>query len=596
MTARSAGTEQGVARFRARLFATIMLIVCTLTLLGLYVAHRRVTEDAQRDLEQDFRAQLSSLHELQNLRHTALVERCRLLVAKPRLHAALEDNALDLLYPTARDELRELRQGGDAVAAQPNRVLRAKFYRFLDPSGAVIPAPDQESAGTLAPDDETGLSLPGLPHVPQTGYLPHGHGSELDGVDEVVAVPIFSTETGDVISALVVGFRPLQVAAERDWERLRSGIWVEGSLYLPDLAPAAHASVSRAVALTISHQHRPAGNFKINTDGAPNFLFFQRLNPESVFRPAYEICLYPLAQYESRQRRILWQVGGAGALLLLAGLGASHLIAQRLSAPVEKLAVDSAQHRLERSRAEAALVSTSEELERSSRYSADASHQLKSPVTVLRAGLEALLGRSDFAPEVYDEISTLLHQTYRLTGVIDDLLLLSRMEAGHLRIEIAPVDLGQLVDEWLEDLSAMPDTIDLRTEKALPHELYVAGERRYTSLIVQNLLENARKYNRLGGLIRIGAVFDGDFVSLKIGNTGPGIPERAQATIFERFHRGGANDQVAGHGVGLNLARELTRLHGGELRLVESRDDWTEFEVRFRTVRTNGENNPGEKS
>src|SRR6266480_4112678 len=124
-------------------------------------------------------------------------------------------------------------------------------------------------------------------------------------------------------------------------------------------------------------------------------------------------------------------------------------------------------------------------------------------LTVLRAGLESLLNREDFKPEVYHELSGLLHQTYRLTGVIDDLLLLSRLDAGHLQIDSKPVNLSQLINEWIDDLNALPDSPEVKIEKDFASELYVAGEKRYTSLIVQNLLENARKYNRPGGRIQV---------------------------------------------------------------------------------------------
>jgi signal transduction histidine kinase len=210
---------------------------------------------------------------------------------------------------------------------------------------------------------------------------------------------------------------------------------------------------------------------------------------------------------------------------------------------------------------------------------------LKTPVTILRAGLEALLTREDFNPEVYHELSVLLHQTHRLTGVIDDLLLLSRIDAGHLQIESEPINLSQLVEEWLDDLGALPDSLDVKIEKRFPAELYVAGEKRYISLIVQNLLENSRKYNRPGGRIRVAGHEDTDEIVLNIGNTGRPITRDAQEHIFERFfHRGSGGTAVSGHGLGLNLARELARLHGGDLRLVGSDNDWTEFEVRFRVA------------
>jgi signal transduction histidine kinase len=98
---------------------------------------------------------------------------------------------------------------------------------------------------------------------------------------------------------------------------------------------------------------------------------------------------------------------------------------------------------------------------------------------------------------------------------------------------------------------------------------------------VQNLLDNARKYNRPDGIIRITVRAKQNQVELCVANTGRGIPVEAQPYIFERFHRAGASDDVPGHGLGLNLAHELMRLHGGELRLLRSDSEWTEFAASF---------------
>ena len=562
-----------VGSFRTRLFTAIMIIVVTLTGLGLFLAQRKVTADSERNLRQTFETELSSMHKVEELRHAALADRSNVLVAKPRIHAAIEDDAIDLLYPTAKDELRDLMEGEEPPPEQAARSLHARFYRFLDDTGAVIKPPSPLDVGELDAATEAQLSLTELPDTRQIGYIRSAAGN----IHEVIAVPIFSTDTGDLVSALVIGFKPFEL--ENKSTGMQSGIWVDGHLHLPALAPSAQSSLNEKVTSAVANSESEQNYFRVEVAGVPQLLFHKRLNPGSLFPPAYEICLYPLASWTAQLNRLRWQIGGAGALLLLGGFVASHFVARSMSAPVTKLALDSKENRAERARAEAALASTAEELERSSRYSADASHQLKSPMTVLRIGLESLLEREGFKPEVYEELSTLLHQTRRLTGVIDDLLLLSRMDAGHLQIASTSVNLSQLVDEWLDDLGALPDSPDVKIEKEFPHGLFVAGEKRYTSLIVQNLLENARKYNRAGGRIRVRAHGNGSDVVLTIGNTGRTIPPGEN--IFERFHHSSSPSAASGHGIGLNLARELTRLHGGELRLVRSEGDWTEFQVRF---------------
>ena len=581
MSSAAESRAPGIRRFRIKLLVAMMVVVLTLTSSGIYFAQRRAAEDAQADLQRDFEFELSSLHRLQDLRNAAVADRSRKLAQNARIHAALEDNALDLLYPSAREELRDLMGPAAPNQADSAETLHAHFYRFLDSHGAVIPPPTND-AGVLLPNEEARLAQPRLSPTLQIGYLARRDEAGRPTVAEMIAVPIRSTETNEVIAALVLGFKPVETVPHGESVGMKSGILVDEKLQLTELDQTAEEQVAREVAQDLAHpiQHE---SLRTTIGGVPHLLFYKKLNLDSEYPPAYEVCVYPLDQLLARQARLRWQILSAGGFLLVGGFVVSHLVSRRLSRPVEALAVVSEENFTQRRRAEAELQTTSEELQRSARFSANASHQLKSPITVLRAGLDSLLAREGFPEDVYEEVSTLIHQTYRLTGVVEDLLLLSRMDAGKLRLTLNTVDLTLLVDEWLDDLQAMPEA-ELLVETDIPAGLQIAGEIKYTSLVVQNLLDNARKYNRPGDTIRISASRSGREVELRVKNSGPGIPAAEQPFIFERFHRAGASADVPGHGLGLNLARDLVRLHGGELRLVRSDSEWTEFSAVFRAA------------
>src|SRR5438046_8100881 len=192
--------DKGIARFRTRLFTAMMLVVATLTALGFYLAQRKVTADAERNMQAIFQSELSSLHKLEELRHVAQANRCNARAAKSRIHAAIEDNAIDLLYPSAKDELRDLMEGEEPLPEQAAQSLHATFYRFLDGSGAVLKPPNPKEVGQLGRKAEAQLSLTKLPKTQQIGYVQEKVSTDGGAVAEVLAVPIFSTDTGNVIS------------------------------------------------------------------------------------------------------------------------------------------------------------------------------------------------------------------------------------------------------------------------------------------------------------------------------------------------------------------------------------------------------------
>src|SRR4030095_6786085 len=116
--------------------------------------------------------------------------------------------------------------------------------------------------------------------------------------------------------------------------RMKSGIWVEGRMHASTLPPTFAAILEEYVARPTAAPNR------VTSDGVPHLLFSKRLNPDSTYPPGFEACGYSLADLEVRKQKLRWQVLGAGLMLLLVGLGGSHVFATRLSVPVEKLAVD----------------------------------------------------------------------------------------------------------------------------------------------------------------------------------------------------------------------------------------------------------------
>ena len=176
----------------------------------------------------------------------------------------------------------------------------------------------------------------------------------------------------------------------------------------------------------------------------------------------------------------------------------------------------------------------------------------------------------------------LLHRIHQLNSVVDNLLLLSRADAGRVELSKAEFELGDVLEGVLDDAQTLAEPLDLKVEANIPKHLRLKADPTFVGMIAQNLVENAVKYNTPGGCIRVEARAVNGEVEMTIGNTGDGIPKERAGVLFERFCRGGA--RVPGHGLGLSIARELARAHGGDVELIRSDRSWTEMRVRLPKV------------
>jgi signal transduction histidine kinase len=219
--------------------------------------------------------------------------------------------------------------------------------------------------------------------------------------------------------------------------------------------------------------------------------------------------------------------------------------------------------------------------EQSVRFSADASHHLKTPIAVLRAGVEEILADANCSESTQARAEALLHRIHRISSIVENLLLLSRADAGRLELSKTEFDLREVLEGVLDDVLTLAEPLGLQVEADIPEHLLLNGDRTFVAMIAQNLIENAVKYNARGGRIHVEARVANGMVEMIVGNTGGGIPPGRSEQLFERFYRVRGHARVPGQGLGLSIARELARAHGGDVELVRSDSGWTEMRVRL---------------
>lgn len=221
-----------------------------------------------------------------------------------------------------------------------------------------------------------------------------------------------------------------------------------------------------------------------------------------------------------------------------------------------------------------------ERLERSftqaSRFSADAAHELKTPLTILQGELERTLQQVDPGSEVQQRLSGLLDEVRRLSTIMRKLLLLSLADAGQMSLYLVTVDMSKLLMSMLEDVELLAPHLTVQTD--ITDGLCLQGDYDLLIQVLQNLLSNAIKYNLPNGWIEIHA-YQTQTIHITITNASKDIDVSDRERIFDRFHRGdpARTRKVEGIGLGLSLAREIARAHGGDLTLDSTSNGQTAF-------------------
>jgi signal transduction histidine kinase len=224
-----------------------------------------------------------------------------------------------------------------------------------------------------------------------------------------------------------------------------------------------------------------------------------------------------------------------------------------------------------------------ERLERSfkqaTRFSADAAHELKTPLAILQGQLERAIQQAENRTALQSELSSILDEVRRLSGISRKLLLLSQADAGRMRVFKEPFDLSAALDDLLEDSQMLAP--ELKLTHAIEPKLVVNADASLLRQVLHNLISNAIKYNLEPGWIHIIAMRSGANAEVSVANAWHGMTRDDEAKLFERFYRADTarNREVDGVGLGLSLSREIARAHGGDLRLKSQNGEQVVFEL-----------------
>jgi signal transduction histidine kinase len=217
-----------------------------------------------------------------------------------------------------------------------------------------------------------------------------------------------------------------------------------------------------------------------------------------------------------------------------------------------------------------------ESFERQRAFIADASHELKTPLTLIRADAEMVLYRGRLNRDDRTLVEHALAETDRMGSILSDLLLVARLDAGKLEVAEKPFDLALVLSEEAERFGARAAAKGVSLEVRVPGELPARGDPKRTEQILTVLLDNAVRFAPPGGSIDVSGLLVDGRTEATVADTGPGVPQEQLDRVFDRFYRAEASrsrSKGAGTGLGLAIARDLARAQGGDLA-AEKEEGW----------------------
>jgi len=202
-----------------------------------------------------------------------------------------------------------------------------------------------------------------------------------------------------------------------------------------------------------------------------------------------------------------------------------------------------------------------------SRFSADAAHELRTPLTIIRGELELVASNARANPDVEQAVANALEEMTRLSGIVDSLITLSRMESLWGKRAHAPVDLMALAAEIIDQIALLAEEKAIALAGPAGPAVVVAGDRERLKQVLVNLIDNAIKYTPQGGRVTVSVSANGDKGVVSVEDTGIGMDPVHHDKVFDRFYRVTPDRGEQGAGLGLAIVKSICHAHGGSIAL-----------------------------
>ena len=318
------------------------------------------------------------------------------------------------------------------------------------------------------------------------------------------------------------------------------------------------------------------------------------------------IVVHPLTEEREILRRVFWALLVAVPLSLAAAGAGGYFLARKSLSPVLEMSRHAAQINHENLSLRLPVKNERDELgalaivfnallsrldqsfANQRRFMADASHELRTPLAIVRGESEIALSKPERAAQDYREsLEIVFDESKRMSKIIEDLFTLARADAGELPLRQTELQLDELLGDSVRAVRVLAEKKKIEIQSHIADKMLFVGDDSLLRRMFLNLLDNAVKYNRPHGTVKILAERNADYYIVSIENTGEQIAAEAQPRIFERFFRAdnarlrSETATGSGAGLGLSIALWIAEVHGVTLKLVESDASGTKFQIVF---------------